>query len=94
MSFLLCPPSVFVIGNEYEILVNAKQNAMLAVQIDGTVYYEENSELDKYCLENKDILMAMTGGTVGKTYLVNNLNEKMYVNQRVATIRIIKTVNF
>lgn len=43
MSFLLCPPSVFVIGNEYEILVNAKQNAMLAVQIDGTVYYEENS---------------------------------------------------
>ena len=37
--------------------------------------------------------MAMTGGTVGKTYLVNNLNEKMYVNQRVATIRIIKTVN-
>ena len=43
MSFLLCPPSVFVIGNEYEILVNAKQNAMFAVQIDGTVYYEENS---------------------------------------------------
>ena len=60
---------------------------------DKIVYYEENSELDKYCLENKDILMAMTGGTVGKTYLVNNLNEKMYVNQRVATIRIIKTVN-
>lgn len=37
--------------------------------------------------------MAMTGGTVGKTYFVKKLNEKMYVNQRVATIRLIDTVN-
>ncbi|MFW6222258.1 MAG: restriction endonuclease subunit S [Bacteroidota bacterium] len=32
--------------------------------------------------------MAMTGGTVGKSYFVKKLNEEMYVNQRVATIKI------
>ena len=43
MSFLLCPPSVFVIGNEYEILVNANANGMIAVHVGNDVYYEENS---------------------------------------------------
>lgn len=31
----------------------------------------------------------MTGGTVGKSYLVEHLDEPMYVNQRVATIKIL-----
>ena len=43
MSFLRCPPSVFVINNEYEILVNANANGMIAVRIGENVYYEENS---------------------------------------------------
>ena len=35
---------------------------------------EEN--LSKYKLKNRDILIARTGGTIGKTYIVRNLNEK------------------
>jgi len=55
--------------------------------------YEYSSDLDRYQLENHNILMAMTGGTVGKTYFVENLSERMFVNQRVATIKIDKGVN-
>lgn len=43
MSFLSCKPSVFVIGSEYEILLNAEKNGIFSVEIGGTVYYEENS---------------------------------------------------
>ena len=32
--------------------------------------------LKKYKLENRDILIARTGGTIGKTYIVRNLSEK------------------
>lgn len=38
--------------------------------------------------------MAMTGGTVGKSYLVTDLNEKMYLNQRVACITSDKYINY
>ena len=39
--------------------------------------------------------MAMTGGTVGKSFLIEDLTEKMYVNQRVACIRCIdSTVHY
>lgn len=34
----------------------------------------------------------MTGGTVGKSYFVTDLPEKMVVNQRVATIKILKCI--
>lgn len=37
--------------------------------------------------------MAMTGGTVGKTVFVTELSEKMYVNQRVADIKISEKLN-
>ena len=43
MSFLLCAPSVFVIGDEYEILLNAKENGILSLEIGGEEYYEENA---------------------------------------------------
>ncbi|MDR9469540.1 restriction endonuclease subunit S, partial [Marinospirillum sp.] len=39
-----------------------------------------------------DILMAMTGGTVGKSYLVEVLPEPMVVNQRVATVKILAPI--
>ena len=44
-------------------------------------------ELEKFRLLEGDILIAMTGGTVGKSFHVKSLNEPMVVNQRVATIR-------
>ena len=60
---------------------------------DKVVYYDEKDELNKFILENNDILMAMTGGTVGKTFFVKGLSEKMYVNQRVADIKISNRLN-
>lgn len=51
------------------------------------------NELSSYKLEMKNILMAMTGGTVGKSYYVKALDEDMYVNQRVATIKISELID-
>ena len=33
------------------------------------------NELEGYQLHNRDIMIARTGGTIGKTYIVRNLNE-------------------
>jgi type I restriction enzyme, S subunit len=52
------------------------------------VRYFFSDDLKPFILENKNILMAMTGGTVGKSYFVESLDEIMIVNQRVATIKI------
>ena len=57
------------------------------------VYYPYKSEMDNYKLSISDIIMCMTGGTVGKSFLVKNLNEEMYVNQRVADIKCLNLVN-
>ena len=35
----------------------------------------KDSDLEKYELHNRDILIARTGGTIGKTYIVRELNE-------------------
>ncbi len=43
MSFLECAPSVFVIGEAYEILVNAKENGILYLEIGGEEFFEENA---------------------------------------------------
>lgn len=42
-SFLYCKPSVFVIGNEYEILVNLNAFGLCFIKVGETLYYEENS---------------------------------------------------
>lgn len=42
-SFLKCTPSVFVINNEYEIIVYANTNGILSVKIGEAIFYEENS---------------------------------------------------
>lgn len=57
-----------------------------------TVYHPYFDELEPYILEKKNILLCMTGGTVGKSYFVTDLPEKMVVNQRVATIKILKCI--
>lgn len=49
-------------------------------------YYHEEELLNKYLLRENDILLCMTGGTVGKT-CINNRKTKQYLNQRVASIR-------
>ena len=41
--FLRCNPSVFVVEENYVILVNAKEQGIISVLISGVRYYEENS---------------------------------------------------
>jgi len=57
------------------------------------VRYPYSEDLKPYQLENGNILLAMTGGTVGKSYLVERVSEPMYVNQRVATIKMMKDID-
>lgn len=42
-KFLKCNPSVFVINDEYEILIWAKTNGVFSVKIGERIFYEENS---------------------------------------------------
>lgn len=49
--------------------------------------YPYSSELDPYEIYENDILMCMTGGTVGKICLFPNVSYKCYLNQRVALFR-------
>lgn len=56
----------------------------------NVVRYPYNMKLNSYLIQAGDILMAMTGGTVGKSLYVKSLpEEKMLLNQRVANIRAI-----
>jgi type I restriction enzyme S subunit len=57
------------------------------------VRYPFSSDLQKFTLAEQNILMAMTGGTVGKSYFVRSLPEPMVVNQRVATIKVSAKAN-
>lgn len=60
---------------------------------DKIVRHLYSDDLSGFGLEENNILMAMTGGTVGKSLLVHSLPEPMVVNQRVATIKIHQGVN-
>ena len=55
---------------------------------DKIVRYPYDELLSQYVLDVKNILLCMTGGTVGKSLFVTHMNEKMVVNQRVATIKV------
>lgn len=51
------------------------------------VRYNGSPVSDIYRIQKFDILMAMTGGTVGKSLFVESMSEDMLLNQRVAIIR-------
>jgi len=52
------------------------------------VRHKYDDSLESFLLQKKNILLCMTGGTVGKSYFVTTLDEPMITNQRVATIKI------
>ena len=54
--------------------------------------YPYSSILDKFKISIGNILFCMTGGTVGKSLLIDKINEDSYINQRVALLDI-KNVN-
>ena len=41
--FLSCKPAVTAINEEYEILLNTKENGIISVEINGEIFREENS---------------------------------------------------
>lgn len=51
------------------------------------VRYKYSKELDAFEIFKNNILMCMTGGTVGKMCYICNVKEKSYTNQRVANIK-------
>ncbi len=55
---------------------------------DKIVRHIYDDTLSPFILEENNILLCMTSGTVGKSLFVKRLEEKMMVNQRVATIKI------
>ena len=52
------------------------------------VRHKYDDSLESFLLQKKNILLCMTGGTVGKSYFVTTLDEPVITNQRVATIKI------
>lgn len=43
MSFLICDPTVFVIENRYEILVNTAENGQCAIRVGDETFYNEKA---------------------------------------------------
>ena len=54
----------------------------------GEVRYKYDKSLDPYKLNKDDIIMCMTGGTVGKNIILNDIPDDYYTNQRIATLKI------
>ena len=51
------------------------------------VRQKDQEKFNKFEIYQNDILLAMTGGTVGKNTILQTLPERMFLNQRVANIR-------
>ena len=64
------------------------------IVLDNVRYYDESEELEKYELFEGDIIIAMTGGTIGKLAIVQEGLGKLYLNQRVGKFEIIDSSLF
>ena len=53
------------------------------------VRHKFDDSLSEYLIQEKNIILCMTGGTVGKSYFVSQIPEPMVTNQRVATIKML-----
>ena len=56
------------------------------------VRHKFDDALQDFLIEKGNIILCMTGGTVGKSYFVKEIPEPMMTNQRVATIKILKAI--
>ena len=59
------------------------------ISFENIVYVQENNELEKFTAHKNDILIAMSGATVGKIGIYS-AEDKVYINQRVGIIRTIQ----
>jgi type I restriction enzyme S subunit len=65
------------------------------LNLDECAYLPKDfqNKFEKFLLKEGDILIAMTGATIGKSALVEELNEKLLLNQRVGALRVKDGVN-
>lgn len=59
------------------------------ISFENIVYVQGNNELEKFMAHKNDILIAMSGATVGKIGIYST-EDKVYINQRVGIIRTIQ----
>lgn len=64
------------------------------IVLDSVVYYEESPLLEKFELKESDIIIALTGGTIGKLGIVQGGLGKLYLNQRVGKFDILNPNEF
>ncbi|WP_088225728.1 restriction endonuclease subunit S [Desulfosporosinus sp. FKB] len=58
------------------------------LKVDNMKKYPYSKKLEQYRVQENDIVIAMTGGTVGKTLKIKSLEyNDIYLNQRVGRIR-------
>ena len=82
---------------------NFKKNGVRVIRISdfssegisnkNIVRHNYDKGLEKYIVEENNILLCMTGGTVGKSYFIEKIEEPLVTNQRVATIKISHILN-
>ncbi|OIP75155.1 MAG: hypothetical protein AUK48_08165 [Oscillatoriales cyanobacterium CG2_30_44_21] len=61
------------------------------IVLKKAIYYNESEEFEKYELDSGDIIIALTGGTIGKLAIVQSGLGKLYLNQRVAKFQVLDT---
>jgi type I restriction enzyme S subunit len=64
------------------------------IVLDDVVYYKESPLLEKYEIKESDIIIALTGGTIGKLGIVQAGLGKLYLNQRVGKFDILNADEF
>lgn len=62
--------------------------------LDSVVYYEQSHVLEKYELKESDIIIALTGGTIGKLGIVQEGLGRLYLNQRVGKFEVLNPEEF
>ncbi|WP_333597805.1 restriction endonuclease subunit S [Chryseobacterium flavum] len=64
------------------------------IDLTNCIYYEESDSLSKYELNSGDIIICLTGGTIGKLGIVQENLGKLYLNQRVGRFDVLNKTNF
>lgn len=57
------------------------------VNLERCLKYKKDEKLYLYSIQSKDVLIAMSGATTGKTAFINEVDSVAYINQRVGIIR-------
>lgn len=71
-------------------ITNVDNNGL---NLKSLVYYTENEKLNRFLIKKGDILLSLTGDDKTLKICINNNDEKMYLNQRVAILRAKERVN-